>query len=123
PGKTQSWPSPSAQLRLTPTIAPARIEPVKQNQRPLPVFFLPPSLCRCPPPRRGLDPPHKTFLLCPSAELGPRGAPRTHGDNLQTALSVTSNLHPRHTPAAAVQCGSGSRRTVCAAPPPPPAGR
>lgn len=38
------------------------------------------SLCR------GLSPAHTTLLPCSSAEIGPHGAPPTHGDDIQTAL-------------------------------------
>src|SRR5262249_58367278 len=66
--------------------------------------FPPKKLCRYSLPR-GLKPPHETLLHGSSAAIGPRGALGTHGDDVQTALSVTANLTPRHTPAAAAQCG------------------
>src|SRR5262245_52973309 len=64
------------------------------------------------PPRRGLRPAHKRLLPCSSAEIGPRGAPRRHGDDVQTALSVTANLTPRLPPAVAGRFAPESRRTT-----------
>jgi hypothetical protein len=73
--------------------------------------------------RRGLSPPHKTPLLCSSSAIGPSGAPRTHGDDVRTALSNLANLTPRHTPAAAARSAPEAPRTACGAPRPRPAGR
>jgi hypothetical protein len=38
-------------------------------------------------PRRDLNPSHKTLLLYSSAEIGPRGGPWAHGDDVRTAKS------------------------------------
>src|SRR4051794_40476708 len=42
-----------------------------------------------------------TLLVRSSPEIGPSGAPRTHGDDVRAVLSNAANLTPRHTPAAA----------------------
>ena len=55
--------------------------------------FSPKERCRY-PSRRGLSPPHETLLPGSSAEIGPRGAPRTPGDDVQTALSSHREPHP-----------------------------
>jgi hypothetical protein len=57
-------------------------------------------LCRY-SPRRGLNPPHGTLLLGSSAAIGPRGAPRTLRDDVQTTLQNAATLAPRDTAAAA----------------------
>ena len=46
------------------------------------------------PPRRGLSPAHEALLPCSAPAIGPRGAPRTHSDDLQTAFSVNPRLPP-----------------------------
>ncbi len=47
------------------------------------------------PPRRGPSPAHKTLLLRSFPEIGPSGAPWTHRDACQTALSNAANLSKR----------------------------
>src|SRR5215471_3234002 len=48
------------------------------------------------PRHRSLNPPHKALLLRSFPEFRPRGALRTHRDNIQTVLSTAANLTPRH---------------------------
>src|SRR5262249_54748630 len=71
------------------------------------------------PPRRGLSPAQEALLPCSAPAIGPRGAPRTHSDDLQTAFSVNPSLPPD----AAGRSAPESRRTSGGAPPPPPTER
>src|SRR5262249_41365306 len=83
-----------------------------------------PRICCRYPPHRGLSPPHKTPLLGSTLAIGPSGALRTQGDDVQTAWSVTANLTPRLPPDAAGRAGpaQGPRKTGGGPPPLPPAG-
>src|SRR5262249_62373957 len=81
--------------------------------------FLPKKRCRS-PPRRGLSPAHKALLPCSAAAIGPRGAPWTHSDDLQTAFSVTANLTPRLPPDSANRSAPASPPPTERAPPTPP---
>src|SRR5262249_24613264 len=74
------------------------------------------------PTHLSLRPADSTPLLRSAPEIRPRGAPRTHGDDVRTALSCAANLIPRRTSAAAARSAPESRRTAGGAPPPPPAG-
>jgi hypothetical protein len=59
------------------------------------------ALPRCRhPPRRGLCPPHKTLVLGASAEIGPRGTPRTGsaGRPSGTGRRSAAILHPGKRP-------------------------
>src|SRR5260370_40371065 len=73
--------------------------------------------------RCGPTPPRKTLLLGSSAEIGPRGAPRTPGDDVRVALSSAVNLTPRLPPDAAGRSVPESLRRACGARPLPPTGR
>jgi hypothetical protein len=83
----------------------------------------PPNKRRRHPPCRSPSPAHKTLLLCSFPEIGPPGAPWTHRDTCQTALSNAANLSLRRTLVAAGRSDAESPRTAGGAPPPPPAGR
>src|SRR5262245_32312363 len=72
------------------------------------------------PPRRNPSPAHQTLLFCSFPEIGPPGAPWTHRDTCQTALSNAANLRLRRTPVAAGRSDPESPRTAGGAPPPPP---